>query len=131
MPVVKEREGLREISLPQEFMTENGKWKVTIESYELLEEKLEFTLLIENRQEKIAECKIDEHKTYLLDNLANEYHSPSTEGYKKLIPRMPVKFYLTFSDLKEGVEVVVLYLNFKSDDGTETNWAVGPIKLER
>jgi len=131
VPVVKEREGLREISLPQEFMTENGKWKVTIESYELLEGKLEFTLLIENRQEKIAECKIDEHKTYLLDNLANEYHSPSTEGYKKLIPRMPVKFYLTFSDLKEGVEVVVLYLNFKSDDGTETNWAVGPIKLER
>lgn len=83
-------------------------------------------------QEKASECTINRSATYLLDNLANEYYNPdvSIEGYKKFIPHMPMKAYVTFPELKEGIEAVVFYLRFTPHEGNPGDWAIGPLRLE-
>lgn len=131
VPLIKQR--LEEVSLPKTFVTEDSNWSVTVDSYELLEKReVQFTLLIENLQDKPAECTIDRSATYLLDNLANEYYDPnvSIKGYKKFVPHMPMKAYVIFPELKEGVEAVVLYLRFAPDEGNIGDWAIGPLRLE-
>lgn len=131
VPLIKQR--LEEVFLPKTFVTEDSNWSVTVDSYELLEKReVQFTLLIENLQDKPAECIIDRSATYLLDNLANEYYDPnvSIKGYKKFVPHMPMKAYVIFPELKEGVEAVVLYLRFAPDEGNIGDWAIGPLRLE-
>lgn len=131
VPLIKQR--LEEVSLPKTFVTEDSNWSVTVDSYELLEKReVQFTLLIENLQDKSAECTIDRSATYLLDNLANEYYDPnvSIKGYKKFVPHMPMKAYVIFPELKEEVEAVVLYLRFAPDEGNIGDWAIGPLRLE-
>jgi len=126
-------ETIEEVSLPKTFVTEDGNWSVTVDSYEFLEErKVRFILLIENLQEKTAECMIDKAATYLLDNLANEYHNLelSIEGYRKFVSHMPMRVYVSFPEIKEGVEAVVFYLRFSPRQGATGEWAIGPIKLE-
>ena len=77
-------------------------------------------------QERAAECTIDRSATYVLDNLANEYHNPnvSIEDYKKNVPDIPIEVYVTFPELKEEVEAVVLYLRFTPHQGNVGDWAI-------
>ena len=97
-----------------------NKWQITLVSYQLLEDStIQFNFIIENLQDKPASCIFysSSSSTYLLDNLTNQYFNPTTstphpEKGIILIQKMPVKFTISFSKFKKGVESVVLYLNW-------------------
>lgn len=122
------------VSLPETFVTEDGNWAVTAESYRSLEKgkALKFGFLIENLQDKVDKYKINRRNTYMSDNLANVYRDPdvSVEGYKQLGTRTKHRVYVTFLGLDEKAEAVVVSLFFEPLEGYAGEWTIGPIKLK-
>ena len=125
-------QSLQMISLPKTFLTDSKDWKITIDSYQLLEERnLQFTLFVENLQEKVDKCKIADI-TFLVDNANNKYYRQpfiSPEGYKEFTPHMSAKFYVTFPEVDERAEAVTLYLSFKSYEKINEGLIIGPLKI--
>jgi len=134
------KEIIGEVPVDQLWKPDNNKWKITLVSYQLLEdETIQFNFLIENLQDKPASCIFyrSDSSTYLLDNLTKQYLNPGTsipENGIKLIQKMPVKFSVSFSKFNKGVEAVVLYLKWRLNytNGGYDYYQVyfGPIKLK-
>jgi len=133
------QEIIGEVLVDQLWKPDNNRWKTTLVSYQLFEDGLiQFNLLIENLQDKPYNCIFysSDSSTYLLDNLSKQYFNPTTSVPEKgmqLIQKMPVKFSVSFSKFKEGVEAVVLYLKWLLYyNGTYDYYQMyfGPIELK-
>ncbi len=133
------KEIIGEVPVDQMWKTDDNRWKTTLVSYQLLEDRtIQFNFLIENLQDKPHSCIFypSGSSTYLLDNLTNRYVNPTTslpEKGMKLIQKMPVKFTVGFSKFNEEVEAVVLYLEWSLYAGWGSNYHqmyFGPIKLK-
>jgi hypothetical protein len=119
-----EEESIEKIALDIPLIVCRDKWKATLISYQLMEDRsIRFSLLIENIQKKPAHCKFipNDSDTYLLDNLSNKYFKPThtvPEEGMELIQKMPVKVTVDFPKLKPEARAVVLYLEWRF-------WTVG------
>ncbi len=126
------KQSLPMISLPKTFLTDDKNWKIIVDSYQILEGRnLEFTLFVENLQEKIDKCKIADI-TFLVDNVNNKYYrNPliSVKTYKEFAPHVPTKVYVNFSEFDERAEAATLYLSFKSYEKINEGWMIGPLKI--
>lgn len=136
---IEGKEIIGEVLVDQMWKTDDNRWKTTLVSYQLFEDgPIQFNLLIENLQDKPYNCIFypSDSSTYLLDNLSNQYFNPNTfvpEKGMQLIQKMPVKFSVSFSKFKEGVETVVLYLKWRLYyNGTYNHYQMyfGPINLK-
>jgi len=127
------KQSLQMISLPKTFLTDDKNWKIIVDSYQILEGRnLEFTLFIENLQEKMDKCKIADI-TFLVDNVNNKYYrNPliSVKTYKEFAPHVPTKVYVNFPEFDERAEAVTLYLSFKSYEKINEGWIFGPLKMK-
>jgi len=119
IPSDEEKEGAEKIPLNMSLQVYDNRWKATLISYQLMEDRsIRFNLLIENLQKIPAYCIFysNDSKTYLLDNLTNKYFKPNhtvPEEGMNLIQKMPVKVTVDFPKLKSEAEAVVLYLYWK------------------
>jgi len=114
-----EEESIKKIPLDIPPIVYSNRWKATLISYQLMEDRsIRFNLLIENLQKTPAHCKFypNDSNTYLLDNLSNKYFKPNhtvPEEGMELIQKMPVKVTVDFPKLKHEAIAVVLYLKWK------------------
>jgi hypothetical protein len=114
-----EEESIKKIPLDIPLIVCDNRWKATLISYQLMEDRsIRFNLLIENLQKTPDYCKFfpNHSNTYLLDNLSNKYFKPNhtvPEEGMELIQKMPVKVTVDFPKLKPDARVVVLYLEWK------------------
>jgi TolB-like protein len=117
-----------------------GSWKVSLVSYQLLEDRnLKLNFLLENLEDTPQSCKFykDNKETYLLDDFANIYLRPTTSLPEEieLIQKIPLKFSISFPKIKKEVNVVVLYLHWgfwTTGEGgryNRRNIYFGPIEL--
>jgi TolB-like protein len=113
-----EEDSIEKIPLDIPLIVGKDKWKATLISYQLMEDRsIRFSLLIENLQKKPASCEFypNKSRTYLLDNLSNKYFNPNhtvPEEGMELIQKMPVKVTVVFPKLKPKARAVVLYLQW-------------------
>ena len=113
-----EEVSIEKIPLDMSLTVLDNRWKVTLISYQLMEDRsIRFNLLIENLQKTPAHCKFypNDSNTYLLDNLSNKYFKPNhtvPEEGMELIQKMPVKVTTDFPKLKHEARTVVLYLKW-------------------
>jgi len=126
------KQSLQMISLPKTFLTDDKNWKIIVDSYQILEGRnLEFTLFVENLQEKMDKCKIADI-TFLVDNVNNKYYrNPliSVKTYKEFAPHILTRVYVNFPEFDERAEAVTLYLSFKSYEKINEGWIIGPLKI--
>jgi TolB-like protein len=114
-----EEESIKKIPLDIPPIVYSNRWKATLISYQLMEDRsIRFNLLIENLQKTPAHCKFypNDSNTYLLDNLSNKYFKPNhtvPEEGMELIQKMPVKVTVDFPKLKHEAMAVVLYLKWR------------------
>jgi len=114
-----EEESIEKMPLDMSLTVYDNRWKVTLISYQLMEDRsIRFNLLIENLQKTPAHCRFypNNSDTYLLDNLANKYFKPNhtvQEEGMELIQKMPVKVTVDFPKLKQEARTVVLYLKWR------------------
>ncbi len=136
---IEGKEIIGEVLVDQMWKTDDNRWKTTLVSYQLLEDRtIQFNFLIENLQDKPYGCIFypSDSSTYLLDNLTNRYVNPTTslpEKGMQLIQKMPVKFTVSFSKFNKEVEAVVLYLKwclYASWGSSHHQMYFGPINLK-
>jgi len=139
----REEDSIEKIPLDMSLAVFDNRWKATLISYQLMEDRsIRFNLLIENLQKTPAHCKFypNDSDTYLLDNLSNKYFKPNhtvPEEGMELIQKMPIKVTVVFPKLKPEARVVVLYLQWRLrnvgsgfKDYSDEQLYFGPIELK-
>ena len=105
-------------------------WEITLDSYELFKGgAIDFNLLVENIQNKVASYEL-EPDTYLMDSKGNKYHDIhiSKPGEREYIPNVPVEIKVSFFNLKENIEALILCLRFSGSGYEGKELFFGPIK---
>jgi len=122
-----------EVEVNKSYTIRNA-WKITLDSYQLFEGgAIDFNFVVENIQNEVAGAVMG--PGCLLDSQGNEYRNVyiSKSGKREYIPNVPVEIKVSFFDLKENIEALILYLTVSLDIPTqdgheEKELFFGPIK---